>query len=951
LRSTGDAPAIGRTSAGDAVVDLPSPRQRRTLIRAAVTVSVVALWTWYAASAQEVPRRDPATVANPQLVLPAQATLQNPQVPGTVGPGPNPLPPVTLGPIDGSKPGAPGPAPAPSQAPPRNLTVRPRSAIKGFFDSRPLENDETAYVWTGGIIVEVRNPGNKKGILDIEGDRLVVWTKNHPDATAQRLKTPEGETTNQIEFYIAGHVEMRYQGLKGETEVITADEVYYDVRRNVAIAIQGDLEIRDPKLPNPLHFKAPELHQLNAKVFETGTSEVYSTVLPSDPGLRVELRKTRLEERQTIRKNLFGQPVLDPKTAQPIVDVERYFTGRDMIVYLEGVPIFYWPYYTGNIEDPLGPLDAITFNYNRIFGFQVYTTWDIFDLLSMKRPAGTRWRLYLDYLSARGPAIGSEFDYTGYTLFGLPGKYDNITKIYGIMDHGNDIIGSGGQFAYVTPTEVVPIEHPRYRGRFFESFNAQDMPDGFSFQGMASLLSDRNYMEQFYQWEFLNGLNQSTFAYLKQQQNNWMWSLLVEDEQVPWMTRTEWLPRVDGYLLGETLFDRFVYNGHASAGYARLRVTDQPPFAFEPTDVNTNTGRLDLWQELSYPFTLGAFKVVPYLAGDLAYYSQDINGNSQGRFYGGAGLRASIPFSKLYPDVQSDLFNLNGIFHKMVLSGNFYDAGTNVPHTVLPQLDRLNDDVTDFTLRNMHVRSPTLIPPPNGLLLAYAPFYDPQAYAIRRQLDTAVDTLDSVELFQVDLRQRWQTKRGFPGSEHVVDWMTLDVSTTLFPDTHRDDFGHLVGFIDYDWTWNIGDRTALFSSGWFEPWQDGARVYGVGASFNRPDTTNFTIAYRQLDPVGSRAVIGSLTFPFSAKYALTASTTWDFGAHNQYYSLLLTRKGTDVLIGFGISYNSILNTFGVNFEIIPNLLLSRMRTVPGGMPGQNGTPLFGNTATPTSMGR
>jgi hypothetical protein len=563
-----------------------------------------------------------------------------------------------------------------------------------------------------------------------------------------------------------------------------------------------------------------------------------------------------------------------------------------------------------------------------------------------------RWRLYLDYLSARGPAGGTQFDFTLSNLLGLPGKFENITKIYGISDHGKDIIGSGGEFAYVTPTEVVPLTHPQYRGRFFERFNAQEMPDGFSFQAQASLLSDRNYMEQYYQWEFLNDLNQSTWAYLKQQQDSWAWSLLAQPRLLPWFTQTAWLPRADGYLIGQSLWDRFVYTVKGSAGYAQLRVTDQPPFAYLPTDVNTNTGRLDLWQEVSLPFTLGAFRIVPYVDLDLAYYSADVNGNQQGRLYGGGGVRASVPFSRLYPEVQSDLFNLNGIFHKMVLSGNFYDAGSTVNHNLLPQLDRINDDVTDFTLRNMHVQDLHLIPGTNGAMLAYSPIFNPQDYAIRKLVTGYVDTLDSIETVQLDLRQRWQTKRGFPGSEHIVDWMTLDVSAQLFPDTHRDDFGHAVGFVDYDWVWNIGDRTALFSSGWAEPYAGGGKVFGVGAAFNRPDTTNFVIAYRQIDPTGSRAVIGSITFPFSAKYSLTASTTWDFGAHNQYYSLLLTRKGTDVLIGFGVSYNSILNSFGVNFEIIPNLLLSRLRSVPGSAGGAAaGQALFGSTPTAMGSGR
>ena len=64
-----------------------------------------------------------------------------------------------------------------------------------------------------------------------------------------------------------------------------------------------------------------------------------------------------------------------------------------MVTWLEGLPVFYFPYLAGDVQDPLGPLDAITFNANRIFGFQVYSTWDVFDLLGLYRPPGQRWRL------------------------------------------------------------------------------------------------------------------------------------------------------------------------------------------------------------------------------------------------------------------------------------------------------------------------------------------------------------------------------------------------------------------------------------------------------------------------------------------------------------------------------------------------------------------------------
>ncbi len=84
-------------------------------------------------------------------------------------------------------------------------------------------------------------------------------------------------------------------------------------------------------------------------------------------------------------------------------------------------------------------------------------------------------------------------------------------------------------------------------------------------------------------------------------------------------------------------------------------------------------------------------------------------------------------------------------------------------------------------------------------------------------MDNRIDTLDSIEELQFDVRQRWQTKRGFPGEQHIVDWMTLDVSGAFFPEENRDNFGKPFGLLQYDYVWNVGDLTALTSSGFFRP--------------------------------------------------------------------------------------------------------------------------------------
>src|ERR1043165_5153129 len=326
------------------------------------------------------------------------------------------------------------------------------------------------------------------------------------------------------------------------------------------------------------------------------------------------------------------------------------------------------------------------------------------ELLGLPRPDGHRWQLFVDYLTQRGFGFGTNYEFSGRDLFGIPSKYDGMLRLYNIWDHGEDVLGGdrGTFIRYPDQNTLNPITRPTYRGWADGKINVQDMPDGFSLLGQFSFLSDRNYLEQYYPNIWLNELNQETYLYLKQQKANWAWSIQAQVSTQDWLTQTDWLPKLDGALLGQTFLDDWlVSNTQGSAGYGRLRPTSQVPFAYDPTDVRTDAGRFDIRQDLSLPFYLGAIKVAPYIAGDLAYYTQDVNGNGRGRALGGGGVRWNLPLSRVFPDIQSDLFNVNSIYHKINILGNYYVAQASSSVNNFPQFDRVNDDATDQALRDM----------------------------------------------------------------------------------------------------------------------------------------------------------------------------------------------------------------------------------------------------------
>ncbi|MBA4063567.1 MAG: hypothetical protein C0501_07595 [Isosphaera sp.] len=790
-----------------------------------------------------------------------------------------------------------------------------RYGTPNTLTSELLPDGVRRFVFTGGVIVNVTGEGGAE--VEFATDDAVVWVRGLAvDNIGNGFRTAGGRT--EVEVYLAGNVVVRTRASDGTPQTVRAAQVYYDVERSRAVALAATLEFRPGPAPDPLRLRGGEVRRLDPENWEVLGATFDSSKLPSDPGLLLEARRATLSTRRVQLRNIFGLPYRDLRTGEYVEGDEQLVTAFGAVPRVAGVPLFYLPRVRTDATDPLGPFVGFSGGQNRIFGTQVYTTFDLFDLLAVKPPPGQKWRLNADYLSERGPALGTDYTYNlppaGPGLAGTAG----LVKLYGIKDRsGVDILGG---FRGVEP---VP---PEYRGRALLR-HQQEFLDGLSFQGQAAYLSDKNFFEQYYKQEFDLGPNQETFAYLSGQRGNLgLAGLLSYRLDRPWEPQTQWLPRVDGYAIGQTfLDDRLVYSASANAGYARARTAEQPPFPVLTTDRSVDTARFDVLQELSVPFALGPVKVVPYGTVDLAAYTEDLTGDAVGRVWGGGGARATLPASRLYEGVASDLLNVRGLYHKAVFGANYLYARTNTPFTELPLLDRLNDDATDRAFRNIVPFQPQLVPGPDGVRLATAgdptSLFNPQRYLVRRGVTTRRDTLDDINVLQLDTRHRFQTKRGYPGLEHTVDLATVAASVSFFPEPGRDNFGNPFAFLEYDAVYNVGDRTALVTSGWVDPFDGGVRYYSVGAFLNRPDRTSFYAGYRHTDPLNSRAVSGSVGYQLSRRYFLAAGVSYDFGINQALSnSFTLTRTGTDLTVSLGVTYNALVNNLGVQFLVTPNLV-------------------------------
>lgn len=844
--------------------------------------------------------------------LPAPVSPVPPSGPSQIPPGTPPLPPPSIPMF---------PPPGRQQSPARNFMVAPRQGGSFALNRKTVgPNGESMWIITGGVMLQVRNAPNV-GMVDMEADRIVIWTQGgEGERLGSDIQRPAGYTSNDLEVYLSGHVIVRQSpmvNVKNEQRTISADEVYYDVSRNVAIALNAKMELKQPMLLDPIMAVTRELRQTSLNTFEVDRAEVFSSKLPSDPGLKMYLRDGVIEDKSIPLKNIFGGTAIDRKTGQPVMVRQTLLTGNNAFFELEKVPFFYLPSVSTTAQEPLGPVQDFNFGFSRIYGAQLGVTLNAYQLLGLQPQPNTSWAFNVDYLSYRGPGLGTSYNWSGTEFFGVPGKYTALIKGFGMDDRNYDILGG------LRP--VNNFQPNNFRGWAPWRFTGEEMPYGFSVLGQIVGVSDRNFIEQYYKRVWDMDPNQDTFLFGKWQNDNYSISGIVEPRLRRWVTMTQNLPRFDGWLIGQSFFNAITYSTHANLEYASLRTSTDPLPQVSVTDVPTNTGRASWMQEAQVPFYLGPLKLLPYARAELTGYTNDVYGNPIFRPWEAGGVRADLPLTHLYPTVQSELFNVNGLNHKMVLAANYIFAYTNVPYTNLPQLDRLNDDATNQMLRDIRpyqfIFNPLGVFDNHGLSLVGSPYFNtPQTYAIRSLLFDRIDTLNSVTELQLDLRQRLQTKRGFPGNQHIVDWMTLDTQATYFPDAQRDNFGHPWAFLRYNYLWNIGDRTAFESTGWSDPFAGGVKMWTIGGYFNRPPRTNIYLGFREIDPLNVRAATISMTYVFSPKYAATLSGTYDFGNLVTWESLMFTRMGSDIQVSLGFTFNSLQNNFGLIFNIIPNLL-------------------------------
>jgi lipopolysaccharide assembly outer membrane protein LptD (OstA) len=472
--------------------------------------------------------------------------------------------------------------------------------------------------------------------------------------------------------------------------------------------------------------------QMEAEQFRTGKAPVFAT----GEGLHGEFTNNIYYATNGI--------VTTDDSAEPAFKVRAKYlkiipgekvVARHATLYVEGVPVFYFPYYSRKLGPRSNDFKFVP-GYRSIYGPFLLSSYTFFVNEELD---GT---IHADYRERRGPGGGPDLNYH------LGPWGDGTIKYYYLHDQNP---GVGGGDPSVSPD----------RQRVYFTYLANPATN-LSVRSMVRYQSDTNIVREFFEGEYVQDNQPSTYVDVDKYWSNYSLDAYVQPRLNNFLETVERLPdvRLTGYrqqVGGSPIF----YESESSAGYYRRLFAETNSISSAPYFA---AARADTFHQLLLPETFfGWLNVTPRVGGRLTYYSTATGPGattdelSRGVFNTGAEF--SFKASQLWPAAQSDFFQVDGLRHIIEPSVNYVFvpkpnyAGTNE----LPQFD---------------YELPSLRQLPIGF-----PDYN------------SIDSIDSQNVVRMGLHNKLQTKREGKVA-NLVDW---DVSTDwrLRPNAQQSTFSDI----------------------------------------------------------------------------------------------------------------------------------------------------------------
>jgi len=421
----------------------------------------------------------------------------------------------------------------------------------------------------------------------------------------------------------------------------------------------------------------------------------------------------------------------------------KYVEMWNAVLYLDGVPAFYFPYY----RRELGPR-ANNFNfqpgYRSAYGpFLLSTyTWYLTDAADGK--------IHLDYRERRGvgtgPDLNLHLDRWGEANF----------KYYYLDDQKPNNSTNG------TPwTEGIPND----RQRVYFGYQATPATN-FNVKALVNYQTDPLVLHDFFLSDYANNPEPYSFTEVNKYWNNWSVDTLTTPQVNSFFDQVERLPELQ--LTGhrqQLLNTPFYYDSINSAGYYRAYFADTNG----PTLPGYSAMRVDSFQQLLLPETFfGWLNVTPRVGGRYTYYGSEIGpGGTNGaanRWVFNTGGEVSFKLSRLWTGATNSLLAVDGLRHVIEPSATYaYVPTPNKTPSQVPQFD-------------------TQLPCPELLPIQFPDYND-------------IDAIDNENVLSFGLRNTLQTKRAGQ-VENLFD-CSVRLDWRLRPDAGQNTFNDLYSDVSF----------------------------------------------------------------------------------------------------------------------------------------------------------
>ena len=665
---------------------------------------------------------------------------------------------------------------------------------------------------------------------------------------------------------------------------VRAPRMYYDLARNRATLLDAVFYTYDQRRGTPLYVRADAVRQTSASDFRAQGARLTTSAF-AVPHFSIGAGQLDFQQYQTS----------DGQTG-------AVFAARDTTLNVGDTPVFYWPYLAGYGRDV--PLRSLNVGYSSDTGVEVETNWDLYALLGKPNPENANAELELDYLGEHGPAVGVNGSYRSRDQTGT------YRGTFLADDNGTDKL----------PGRTVPQDQAQ-RGLALVRHRSY-LPGNLALSLEGTYVSDPTFLEEFFPDEAAAGKPLESSAYLKWQEGDQaLEALAVTDfsnfiENLDQLqargTFVERYPELTHRVIGGQALPGLTWHSQTQFSQLRLRAFDDAPEdrGFNDAQAQTAFGidadvsfddraealnlpqdsvrRLDSRQELSLPLTSGPLDLTPYAVGRLTAYDDDFaafNGGNddQVRLWGEAGLRLGTSFSKADANARSALLDLDGLRHVVEPTATFFLNGS----TLNP------DDL---------------------------PLYDP-----------AVERLAQGAGVRLGLLNTWQTRRGGPGRQRTVDWVTLQTDLVLRSDDADVDAA-VPRFYDYrpelarggdhvytELLWLVTDSLGLAGQLTHSLETDRVAQWRVGATLDHNPLLRSFLSYEEIEVLDSQLLTYGFTYQLTLKYRVGFRQTLDFSSNeSRDIRVFVDRQLPGWTFRVNVAYDEIDDESRIGVTLIPD---------------------------------